>query len=316
MNYRLIAGIAIVSGSLLGAAGLSVANDVHHPDCADYTDIPPGVGTPVDGDVYVKAGNDHYNVGYHPAGYVAGPQNGHDVSHVDVCEVYMPTTTQGATTSTSSSTSSTTSSTSSTTTTSSGPTTSSSTTTEPSTSSSVVISTTTSPEQSSTTTTTVRPPTSTTQPPPSSTDPIVTTTTTVLASLSLTAETSCVDDTPFLFVITSDVPNLDGADAFVSITDQDGAVVYTETLTFISGAVYTFDFPLGAATATVSFDVNGLSASVTASALDPDCGPDEPPSETDPPSTEPPSTEPPVDTEPPVEAPPTTVVVQLLPATR
>ncbi len=61
---------------------------VHHPECVSGTivkDIPPGTPTPIGGIVWVKAGNDHYNVGYQPAGYVAGPQGGHAVSHVDVC---------------------------------------------------------------------------------------------------------------------------------------------------------------------------------------------------------------------------------------
>ena len=64
---------------------LAATLGVHHPECAIVTDIPPGTPTPIGGIVFVKAGNDHYNVGYQPAGYVAEPQGGHDVSHVDVC---------------------------------------------------------------------------------------------------------------------------------------------------------------------------------------------------------------------------------------
>jgi LPXTG-motif cell wall-anchored protein len=73
---------------------------VHHPECAGLVkDIAPGVPTPVDGVVYVKAGTDHYNVGFQSAGYVAGPQGAqpYGVSHVDVCPE-TPTTTAPPTT--------------------------------------------------------------------------------------------------------------------------------------------------------------------------------------------------------------------------
>lgn len=151
---KFITGAAVAGTAAIIAAAaitpIALANDVHHPDCDGLVkDIPPGVGTPIAGDVYVKAGNDHVYVGYQWAGYVAGPQNGHAVSHVDVCPDYdMPTTTTEVTRSTTTTIPETTSTESSTTSTSTTttPTTS---TTEPGTTSS----TTTSPGTTSSSTT-------------------------------------------------------------------------------------------------------------------------------------------------------------------
>jgi LPXTG-motif cell wall-anchored protein len=93
----LIGGLLLAAvGGFVMASAPATAGDagVHHPDCPGVvTDIAPGVGTPIAGGVYVKAGPEHHYVGIQPAGYIAGPQGGHDVSHVDVCPSKDPTTT-------------------------------------------------------------------------------------------------------------------------------------------------------------------------------------------------------------------------------
>jgi hypothetical protein len=74
---------------------------VNHPECEGViVDIEPGAPTPVDGVVYVKAGNEHVNVGFQSAGFVATSPNGSDVSHVDVCPDPDGTTTTTSTTTT------------------------------------------------------------------------------------------------------------------------------------------------------------------------------------------------------------------------
>jgi len=89
---RLLTGVltaALVAGGFALTGGAATADeppDVHHPECAGLVkDIKPGVATSVAGIVYVKAGDEHVNIGYQAAGYVATSPNGHGVSHVDVC---------------------------------------------------------------------------------------------------------------------------------------------------------------------------------------------------------------------------------------
>jgi LPXTG-motif cell wall-anchored protein len=96
----LVAGLMLTAlGGAVTAASPAAAVDlgVHHPDCAGLVkDIEPGAPTPVDGVVYVKAGNVHYDVGFRAAGYVAPPPGANAVSHVDVCptEPEVTTTTE------------------------------------------------------------------------------------------------------------------------------------------------------------------------------------------------------------------------------
>jgi hypothetical protein len=83
LTAALVAGGFALTG---GAATAVQPPDVHHPQCEGLVkDIKPGDPTPVGGFVYVKAGNEHVNIGYKGAGHVAASPNGHGVSHVDVC---------------------------------------------------------------------------------------------------------------------------------------------------------------------------------------------------------------------------------------
>ena len=76
MKKTIIGGL-LAAGSLLGGLAVTTtvsadepSTGVHHPECEGLVkDIAPGVPTPIDGDVYVKAGNQHYYVGFQEAGY-------------------------------------------------------------------------------------------------------------------------------------------------------------------------------------------------------------------------------------------------------
>ena len=93
MNKRIFGGLAaavmLAGGLAFGSAGTASAEQsdtVNHPVCAGViVDIKPGAPTPIDGIVFVKAGNTHTDVGFHKAGYVATSPNNSAVSHVDVC---------------------------------------------------------------------------------------------------------------------------------------------------------------------------------------------------------------------------------------
>ena len=153
-----VIALAVSGGTAPAAADLGV----HHPDCPGLVkDIVPGAATPIDGHVYVKAGPIHYDVGLQRAGYVAGPQGGHDVSHVDVCPreettttSTVPETTTTSTTTTSLPETTTTTSVETTTTTTEPDQTTTTSTTEPdsTTTTSTVVTTTTQPERTTTTT--------------------------------------------------------------------------------------------------------------------------------------------------------------------
>lgn len=105
-HKKKLAGLAVIGAVLFvivntlvpGQASATQTIGVHHPECYGLVkDIPPGVPTPVAGIVWVKAGNEHVNVGFQSAGYIAGSPNGHDVSHVDVCPIPEETTTTSTT---------------------------------------------------------------------------------------------------------------------------------------------------------------------------------------------------------------------------
>jgi hypothetical protein len=88
LTAALVAGGFALTG---GAATAVQPPDVHHPQCEGLVkDIEPGDPTPVGGIVYVKAGNEHVNIGYKDAGHVATSPNEHGVSHVDVCPSTAP----------------------------------------------------------------------------------------------------------------------------------------------------------------------------------------------------------------------------------
>lgn len=101
MNRKPLIGVAAGVATLLTSAAAS-AGDVHHPDCPGIVkDLDHTTDTPIDGIVWIKAGPDHYDVGYHDAGWdVPDSWAGHDTSHYDVCPTTQTTTTE-ATTSTS-----------------------------------------------------------------------------------------------------------------------------------------------------------------------------------------------------------------------
>jgi hypothetical protein len=203
MRIKIIAA-AWITAVVLGLAVASAAadggppTDVHHPDCVTvHKDYDHTVNTPVAGQVYIKAGNDHYDAGYHDAGWdVPATWAGKDVSHYDICTPPVSTTTEAPTSTSTSST--TTASTTSSSTTSSLPSSSSSTPTTAPTTSSVVPTTSTSTSSSSVATTappTTVPASSTTEPEsttsaPSTTSPPSTSTTAPGTSTSTPASTS------------------------------------------------------------------------------------------------------------------------------
>jgi hypothetical protein len=84
--------VALIVGFTLGRAS---ADGVHHPTCVTtYKDFSHTEHTPVAGEVYIKAGPNHYSAGYHEAGWdVPAEWNGKDTSHYDVCIVIATTTT-------------------------------------------------------------------------------------------------------------------------------------------------------------------------------------------------------------------------------
>lgn len=200
---------------VVGLVTMVVATDVnagvHHPDCPGLvSDIAPGAPTPIGGTVWVKAGDEHYNVGYHDAGYVAGPQGGHAVSHVDVCPPVGTTTT-------------------------------SSTTTPPTTTTSSVPATTTT--VAATTTTVPGTSTSTTSPTSSTT----TASSTTLPNPGLFAfsavGTECVDGVPMILITFPPRPELNGQVGELVIRDSFGDVVLTTDLTFIASATVELFYP-------------------------------------------------------------------------
>jgi hypothetical protein len=113
-----------------------VAGDVigsNHPDCPGIVkDLNPGDATPVAGEVWIKAGNEHVSIGFQAAGFIIPATfDGKETSHADVCPVpgaTTTTTTSSTTTTTQPDTTTSTSSTTSTSTTTSTTSTSSSTT--------------------------------------------------------------------------------------------------------------------------------------------------------------------------------------------
>jgi hypothetical protein len=133
-------------------------------------------------------------------------------------------------------------------------------------------------------------------------------TTTVVPSVEISTTTVCEGGSEFILVTFDSATVPETTQAFVSITDTDGNVLWTETLPWITGMVSSFDFPEGFTTVLVTVDVDGLSDTSTVSS-DGLC---EPPVTTDPVET----TEPPTETTEPTETTDAPPSAQRLPETR
>lgn len=238
-------GIAVIAAAMtFGVVGLAVNGsgvvvaDVHHPTCPGVVvDIDPGEPTPIAGTVYVKAGDEHYNVGFQAAGYVAGPQGGHDVSHVDVCPPPPATTTTTQPASTTTTTENPcpdppcipNTNVNTTTTTEAGPTT-----TATGATTTTGVTTTLSPPTSSATTTT-------------SSGPSTSSTTTTLPE-SFTfgaAGTVCVAEVPTIRITfqTPGFPSLAGQVGELTMTDVNGDVVDVVEVVYTPGATVDILYP-------------------------------------------------------------------------
>lgn len=111
--------VAVAATATLGVGGLAIATATaapitpvaaetvgpNHPDCEGLVkDLQIGDATEVGGEVWIKAGDAHYNIGYQPAGYTIPeeyetPDGWKEVSHADVCPT-TPTTSTSTTSTT------------------------------------------------------------------------------------------------------------------------------------------------------------------------------------------------------------------------
>jgi hypothetical protein len=94
---KILLALCALAASTAVAVPVVQAIGSNHPDCPGLvSDLGPGA-TPVAGEVWIKAGDDHVSVGFQEAGYII-PETFQDkeVSHADVCPDGSDTTTTAA----------------------------------------------------------------------------------------------------------------------------------------------------------------------------------------------------------------------------